>query len=54
MICRKTARVWFKDGTYMDVYEHEAKVYESQPDWHHTESGMDSIGDDDVDDADIE
>ncbi len=37
MFTRKTMRVWFKDGTYIDLYKHEVKDFESQPDWDRTE-----------------
>lgn len=30
-------RVWFNDGSYTDVAtEEEANVFESQPDWNHS------------------
>ena len=31
-------KLWFKDGTYMDVEKKIAEQFETQPDWDRTES----------------
>lgn len=40
---QRVVRLWYKDGTYMDVTEEYAVYYENDPEWDHTE---------DVDDLD--
>lgn len=42
-----TVRLWFKDGTYMDVDQNRAWEYESQPDYDRTEDLNEVV--DDVD-----
>lgn len=44
-------RVWYKDGTYMDVQRMHAWEYEGDPEWDHTE---DLTEEEDVDAADSE
>ena len=37
-MCLRKVRLWFKDGTYMDVHNIDAHYYESDPEWDHSEN----------------